>query len=958
MVIYVVSNNLVGDCPHDDIFEILDLVFGAVPRKYLEALLHERLASIRAAFETLLDHAGRRNQRTAFQLLVQIGATYGWLAMLANSEQGHRLLYYAASMNLASVLLTLLDNGCRPDLEMTPWYFNGEEFPTAIVAALRCGNLQCAQILVDHCDVNKAMWDNSSFKKTNFECFLRNFGELGELTESGLEMFIRAGVDLEAPIELNMAFSGAHQDWDLSAADYLFYFHRSLFSKFLSKSPQVQRGRQNRAGILHSLEGGLQNLESYVKSLTSRRLNSRRLASRWDRRILRKVLQQLILEQFLIADLRRQKIHTNLATVRALSSFGTRFGASIKEVLNEFPRILHSFAKSVEYNPDRSHIEAALYLVENGATVTGKVLLWMSRLPDMRPLHLALGTIKDPKGLEIAVARAAERNNFEAVERLIHAGAKLDVDFRPPESGLGRHYYRGPVSIIAMIISSKQKNSLSQMIDFLIIKGAPLRLSKSRPHLHHLLQYTLDVWGDGGQMELLERVQYIVGSGYDLLHSPFATAPLLEACHSTQVFKYLYRNGTWPRSRSTLAVWIGNGGGIELCREMLKAGADPNAYSRHSISRIRRTPLQMAAWKVNVDVVELLLVEGVDVNAPAKGRGYTALQACCSYQPLSPEGQQRKLRTIRLLLDHGADVNAAPAREDGRTALQATAISGDLAAAKLLLVHAPMADVNAPPCAYTVSRAAGNRNLLQETRAGTALDCAAMYGRIDMVKLLLSYNALSHQRGETGYEGAIQWARRHENFAVADLIIQHADNARRSGTCPDLSQPWKDYNVYYACERGADWESECSDDEQISGPYSDVDDLGLSEEVWERNAVGCVSAHIHQDNPSDAYSLVASVPHDDSSTATINGTNAGPNQECLFLPQGEDFMAIEPCDSLFQDVGFDASTDFDVSFGSGATEFAIENYAVPFVIQNGDIGGTSCCSLPQRGIYKVGDDDE
>lgn len=218
-VIYAISNQLVDDrALHADIFEILDLVFDAVPSEYLAALLHERLASIRAAYETLLDLAGEYNQREAFRFLVQVGASYGWLAMSAISKQGHLLLSYAASMNLVSVLRTLLDNGCRPDSNIVLRCTTRGELPTAIVAALKYGNLRCAQLLLKRCDVNKKlMWD--IITTTNFEWFLRNLGELGELSEIGLKMFIQAGADLEAPIELNMS-TRAHWDWDLSVADY------------------------------------------------------------------------------------------------------------------------------------------------------------------------------------------------------------------------------------------------------------------------------------------------------------------------------------------------------------------------------------------------------------------------------------------------------------------------------------------------------------------------------------------------------------------------------------------------------------------------------------------------------------------------------------------------------------------------------------------------------------------
>lgn len=145
------SNNIVHRSAHLELFRNLDSIFADVPGKYLEALLHRRLASIRAAFETFLDLATEYDQRGAFKFLVQVGATYGWLA---SSRKDHKFLSYAASVNLISTLRTLLDNGCRPD-SWTPDRHSHFESKTAIVKALSCGNLESAQLLLGHCDVKK-----------------------------------------------------------------------------------------------------------------------------------------------------------------------------------------------------------------------------------------------------------------------------------------------------------------------------------------------------------------------------------------------------------------------------------------------------------------------------------------------------------------------------------------------------------------------------------------------------------------------------------------------------------------------------------------------------------------------------------------------------------------------------------------------------------------------------------
>lgn len=435
VIIYEVSNNLADDSPHPELLRNLNSVFAAVPAKYLEDLLHSRLDSIRAAFEALLDFSAKYDQRDAFKSLVKIGATYGWLAVAA---KGHTFLSYAASTGLIHALQTLLNNGCRPDFWIS---FSDSNLirPNAIAKALACGQRKCAELLLERCDVNKKVWTESPM--TQVEYFLYELDAIGELSEEGLALFLQAGADLGEPLAWFETFS-SRWDWSFSIVDYLFYFHRPLFHNLPSGSIGVRNGLLSRAGVLQSLESGIQGLKNYLASLTPR-VDQQRPAE---------FFQLLIAEQFAICDLHRRKRNTDLEIVRALLSVGAHFGVSIEQILLHVPYILHLFVGMVGDHLDGSQVEAALYLVENGATVTGRVLSWMARLPDQRPFDLALGRIKSPRGLDIAVAHAATRNNFEAIERLIRAGAQLDTDFRSSKRDL-----QGRVSIVARVISNHEQ---------------------------------------------------------------------------------------------------------------------------------------------------------------------------------------------------------------------------------------------------------------------------------------------------------------------------------------------------------------------------------------------------------------------------------------------------------------------------------------------------------------------
>jgi ankyrin repeat protein len=108
---------------------------------------------------------------------------------------------------------------------------------------------------------------------------------------------------------------------------------------------------------------------------------------------------------------------------------------------------------------------------------------------------------------------------------------------------------------------------------------------------------------------------------------------------------------------------------------------------------------------------------------------------------------------VELLLEHGADVNAPPARMYGATSLQFAAIKGLLGIAYLLLENG--ADVNAPPA---------------EVDGRTALEGAVEHGRIDMVQLLLNAGANISQDGQSQYENAVRRASENGHHAVRRLL--------------------------------------------------------------------------------------------------------------------------------------------------------------------------------------------
>lgn len=820
MAIYLLSNHHVHPrnllSSHEKLFRTLDSVFETMPLSHLQALLQSRLASIRAAFESLLIISGICEQRLVFKVMVDIGISNDWLAI---SAMGHNYLTYAASMNMVDSIQKLLDHGCHPDsIQM----HKGNLPTTAIVRALERGNTQCAQLLLDRRDVNSPLdtsmpgWEHL----TDFDLFVLNLHKDDNIFddnifEQGLELFVDAGANLTSShvVSFKNPRSGLNlycmwrsqywesnpdgkpirgRFWGCSVLDYFFYFRRPLYNKYAPDWYEALASQPTRAGVLLLLENGVQSLEEYVD----------KLALKIDRGQLQEFLELLLAEQFIMCDLQGRKRETDLKAVRAL----VNFGVSIDKLLFHLPNLLDEYTDRMPQAYNDCEFEALKYLLDNGVTVSNGALSNAAKRRDTRLFDLlAQNTIDLPRKGGAALIAAASTNNIETVKWLLDA--RVDVNMEMEQR------YGSPISILACVFRDwASDEDPIDMVRLLVENGAYLRLSARKQHPYDLLEFILNRGPPmTGRSVLLKTVRFLVAAGGDLRDSSYSSASLLEACAKSRfvidrfnflvsrrdIFEYLFRHGA-QLGPGSLAAWIGIGGGIGLVREMLAKGADVNACfrCRHPFdSQIHYwTPLQAAAEKHEEETVALLLQEGADVNAPAKGKlGRTALQASCQYfsHSRSSQEQLRAMRTVRLLLDHGAHVNSAPARRGGMTALQAVAVNGSIELAISLLFRNPPADVNAPSAQKIQSSDGG------VSWGRTALDFAAEYGRMDMVKLLLNANALSQHRGETGYDGAIEIAQLNGHLAVAGLIREHATNDERLGIKnPYLSQPLRDWHEY------------------------------------------------------------------------------------------------------------------------------------------------------------------
>ncbi len=157
------------------------------------------------------------------------------------------------------------------------------------------------------------------------------------------------------------------------------------------------------------------------------------------------------------------------------------------------------------------------------------------------------------------------------------------------------------------------------------------------------------------------------------------------------------------------------------------------------------TLLEFATLGHSIDVTELLVERGADVNAVDRG-GETALHMACRTQDVY---------LARFLLSHGAQRSVQVRDAAGNTPLiDAAAAEGTRSVPVPVMGEVVITTLEAPPSAELVQLLldAGADLSAPTNRGNTALHIAAYKGHLEIVRLLLSRGAdrnLKNARGET-----------------------------------------------------------------------------------------------------------------------------------------------------------------------------------------------------------------
>ncbi|OTB01438.1 hypothetical protein M426DRAFT_219497 [Hypoxylon sp. CI-4A] len=786
---YQISNNRSGwkykhQCP-----EVVNILLNQVPKGVFAGLFQIDLPSVRSIWECLVSCAGKFAFRHSFNFLIHIGFQHKrWIL-----PRGTIYLRYAASMGATDIVRSLLEAGARADGDDDDDDV-GNTGP--LIEAAATGNLQCLELLLQKCDVNRVLlyygnpdWTifgqflftlrNRSFstsikhdhtylpnstRQNKIGLLVVDFNLDNESITRALHMLLERGADVDSilpkhPVTIMGKFYNLKQIITSQQPTFLeesYAKNRKLFDILAPYSIQSTQ-YVTRSGICLAAKQGLEALEKYMLSLLPRPGLS-----------LMEFVELVFAEQFLSPD-----VPVDTEVVLGLAKYG--IDPKRAELPEGFGSLLcYLIVKAHMFDSNQDFLVLLRLLLNSGAVIDDKALeasIVEEGIVTLLLLSQHGANVRNDGGA--ALARAARLDNYEAVSWLLKAG----VDINGVVDTYSEYVNLDPKSIIALASTSIHEayftwgwikapsfSANCEMIEYLTRHGAELKSDPNDPNAFNFLRYLLNGYDD---MSLHNKIELFMNLNLIDAHDLVGPDCLLETSFTVVnpsgfareqrliIFELLLECGAPVKNSSVLASLIYNRARPELIQTFLQMdGVDINAYARDRVSPF--TPVQAAAYVLDIKMVKALVSMGADINKPSfPESGLTALQAAL-VEANTIEERAEKMKMVKFLIDIGAEINH-PRTGDEFSALKFAASEGNIELVLLLIHHG--ADPNLEPTDGSKLR---------------DLDIVAQWGMLDMVKLFLNIGALSGDPGETGYDGAIYRAEKYKRFTIADMIREHA----------------------------------------------------------------------------------------------------------------------------------------------------------------------------------------
>ncbi|KAK8080972.1 hypothetical protein PG997_008790 [Apiospora hydei] len=199
-----------------------------------------------------------------------------------------------------------------------------------------------------------------------------------------------------------------------------------------------------------------------------------------------------------------------------------------------------------------------------------------------------------------------------------------------------------------------------------------------------------------------------------------------------------------PRSKPLLVLLIECGAELSLIRQVVTAGANINEKCEDNVT----TPLASAIYEDQLEVAEWLLAQGADAN----------LFSCRS---IFDRACHMGASFVQLLIEKGADVELPCERHSYALAPLHSAISrGYMDVVVMLLAHG--VQINFPRPLF-----------INSPEQYYAVDYAAFYGKLDVLKLLVESGGTSIHPGVSGFDKAFYCGYICGHIGVLTFLEQH-----------------------------------------------------------------------------------------------------------------------------------------------------------------------------------------